>query len=131
MLFRSEAAHRRWTRALLASDATPLRSPSPRWWPRLIAAAVWREVIWPCRGAWAGMAVAWLVIVAVQLNLSSDGAKGAMASSTSAPAFQTWEEQQRLLAELIPPPTAEPAAEPPRRQDGRPRSEGRFRQHIG
>jgi anti-sigma factor RsiW len=74
----------------------------------------WRELIWPQRRAWAGIAALWLVMWA--LNWGSPGTAGGKVSSGTAPmAAQTFEEERRMLAELFPPVEREPA-EAPRRK---------------
>ncbi len=74
----------------------------------------WRELIWPQRRAWAGIAALWLVMWA--LNWGSPGTAGGKVSAATAPmAAQTFEEERRMLAELFPPVEREPA-EAPRRK---------------
>jgi hypothetical protein len=34
---------------------------------------VWGELIWPCRRAWAGLAVVWLAILGLNLSAGPDG----------------------------------------------------------
>lgn len=84
----------------------------------------WLELIWPSRRAWAGMAALWLVVLAANLEMK--------ATSTTAPAVQSahtrelvraFEEQQRLLAELLLP--VNPPSAAPARSDPGPRSEQR------
>ncbi|PYK97835.1 MAG: hypothetical protein DME19_14810 [Verrucomicrobia bacterium] len=76
---------------------------------------VWRELIWPCRRAWAGMAALWLVMWGINRGLSDTPKATRSAHTASASAlFQALEEQRRLLAELIPAVSSQPA-EPPRR----------------
>ena len=83
---------------------------------------VWRELIWPCRRAWAGMAALWLVLWGINRGLSEPPKAARSARTASAPAlFEALEEQRRLLAELIPPVSSQPT-EPPRRNP-RPRSD--------
>jgi hypothetical protein len=84
---------------------------------------LWRELIWPCRHVWAGLAALWLVLGGINAGMST--AHGVTAPQTaSAPApFRAIEEQRRMLAELIPPIDNPPAA-PPRRVPA-PRSDRR------
>jgi hypothetical protein len=85
---------------------------------------VWRELIWPCRFVWTGMAALWMVIFAINLSLADGRTVSQSARSSPTPAMlQAMEERRRLLAELIPPSVAPPAATPP--QSSRPRSERR------
>jgi hypothetical protein len=116
------AARMRWARAVqeaaLASSA-PDCSPSPNPLPKERALGlgmrfwriVWRELIWPSRHAWAGMAALWVVMLAVNGRLSDHRITDASASSTQ-DMMQAWEEQNRVLAELTQPAFVPPAAPP-------------------
>ena len=82
--------------------------------PVRAALAVWREVIWPCRRVWTGMAALWVVLWGINLRLADTPKTDARARSACAPGmFEALEEQRRLLAELIAPADNQPA-EPPR-----------------
>lgn len=88
---------------------------------------LWRELIWPCRRTWAGLAAVWLVILAFNWSHSGPGPT-VLAKSTKPPgevrlAFQ---EQRRLLEEIIgrtPPAAPAAPAQSPRRPNNQPRSE--------
>lgn len=87
---------------------------------------LWRELIWPCRRTWTGLAVAWLAIVA--FNLSQSGhSQTVTAKSTKPPGEMrlALQEQRRVLEELFGPPPSPSPAEPPRRPNNQPRSECR------
>ena len=87
--------------------------------PVRAALAVWRELIWPCRRAWVGMAALWVVMWGINLGLSGTQKADLNAPSASATALiEALEEQKRVLAELIPPASSQPA-EPPRRNPQR------------
>ena len=87
--------------------------------PVRAALAVWRELIWPCRRAWAGMAALWVVMWGLNLGLADTQKADLSAPSASVSAlFEALEEQRRVLAELIPPASSQPA-EPPRRNPQR------------
>jgi hypothetical protein len=93
---------------------------------RAMALKLWHELVWPCRCAWTGMGVLWLMMLAINLGLS--GHRPADLESSSAPASDTGQvlqEQRRLLAELIPPAPSQPS-EPPRRNHLQPRSARRI-----
>jgi hypothetical protein len=67
----------------------------------------WSELIWPSRRAWAGMAAVWLAVVAANLEWKTTlPAVPAIRSVRAHEVAQAFEEQRRLLAELL--PTAEP-----------------------
>jgi anti-sigma factor RsiW len=117
----TEAAGLRWSRAILSAAGS---KPAHRLAPGILLNTLWRELIWPCRRAWAGMAASWLVVWAINLGLADTQETTASALSPSAPTmFQAFEEQRRILAELLPPAGSQPA-EPPRRSP-QPRSERR------
>jgi len=85
-----------------------------------------REVIWPCRRAWAGMAALWLVMWTINARMSGvpNGALNAQSATATTAMIQTLAEQRQVLAELFPPVESQPA-EPPRQNNTRPRSEVR------
>jgi len=83
--------------------------------------AVWRELIWPCRKIWAGVAAAWLLILPINfqiLDMTGSTRRGVGIDSPDIRAFVA--ERDRLMAELgetIPPlPPPQPAASRPRSQ---------------
>lgn len=83
------------------------------------------SLLWPRPVAWAALAVVWLVILV--LNFATNAGSPRLAKSTTPPSpqlFMAFQEQQRLLSELIGPREA-PAAEPPKPAPPQPRSERR------
>ena len=81
----------------------------------------WRELLWPCPQAWAGLAAVWGVILV--LNLASRDPVEAAKTSKAAPAPKlliALREHRRLLAELIGSTTV---LESPKPFEPRPRSE--------
>lgn len=90
-----------------------------------LAFKLWRELVWPCRRTWAGLAVTWLILVV--FNLTHAEHSQVVAGKSSMPPTEirlAFQEQQRLLAELVGPRPATPPAEP-RRRNPQPRSERR------
>jgi hypothetical protein len=87
---------------------------------------LWRELIFPCRRIWTGLAVVWILIFAI--NVSQRDPSEMMARKSSPPSPEmilTFRQQEMLLAELI--GQNEPqAAEPPKTFSPRPSSERRF-----
>jgi hypothetical protein len=87
---------------------------------------LWRELIFPSRRVWAGLAAVWIGIFAV--NFSQHDPSPVVAVKASSPQMMlTFRQQERLLAELTGP--GEPSvAEPPKNKTTapRPRSERDF-----
>ena len=82
-------------------------------------------LLWPHPMAWAGLVAVWLVILGV--NLTTRDASTVMAkhpSPVSPQFFMAFQEQERLLSELIGPRDT-PVTERPKPSPARPRSEGR------
>ncbi len=89
---------------------------------RAVLRKAWLELVWPSRRAWAGMAALWLAVVAA--NLEMNARFPALPAARSAPVgelAQAFQEQRRLLAELLPPVKPPPPQAP--RPSPRPRSE--------
>jgi hypothetical protein len=61
---------------------------------------LWRELILPSRRTWAGIAAAWVVILAVNFSLRDPVPPG-NAAKMSAPEMMSFQEQQKLLNELL------------------------------
>jgi hypothetical protein len=93
--------------------------------PRL-ALTLWRELVWPCRRTWAGLAAIWFVLAAFNL-VHSERRQITAVKSTLPPAEMriVFQEQQQVLAELLGPPPAAAPAEAPRHPNPQPRSERR------
>jgi len=87
---------------------------------------IWRELIWPCRRIWAGLASVWILIFV--FNLSQRDPSELMARKSPSPSPEmilAFRQQEKLLAELIGPNEAHAAAPPPKQFLPQPRSEGR------
>jgi hypothetical protein len=82
-------------------------------------------LLWPHPAAWAGLAAAWVVILGLSFT-TGDAARhvARRGSSPSPQVFMAFQEQQRLLNELVGPREI-PAAERPKAAPPRPRSERR------
>src|ERR1035441_4103681 len=82
-------------------------------------------LLWPHPVAWAGLAAVWVVILGI--NLTTRDASTALAKHTSPVSpqvFMAFQEQERLLTELLG-PRETPVAEQPKPDPARPRSERR------
>ena len=96
-----------------ASSQPPILSPQPTAW--------WREWLWPCPQAWAGLAAAWVLILA--LNAAMRDPVQVVKTSKAAPApelLTALREHRRLLTELIGAPTVVGTSKP---FEPRPRSD--------
>lgn len=110
---------RRTAIALLVISQGPRTDRLP---PRALL-TLWRELIWPCRRTWAGLAAVWLVLLTLQLA-SRDPAEVA-ARKTPPPSPEVLlvlRQQQLLLAELVE-RSAPRVADQPKSTPARPRSQ--------
>jgi hypothetical protein len=83
------------------------------------------SLLWPHPVAWAGLAAVWVVILGLSFTTRDAAQQVARASSPSPQVFMAFQEQQRLLNELVG-PLEIPAAERPKTARPRPRSERRI-----
>lgn len=85
---------------------------------------LWRELIWPCRRTWTGLAAAWLMLALFNLSQSNHNQVVTAQSSTSPGEMRlAYQEQRRVLAEIIGPSFSFSPTEPPRRPSHQPRSQ--------
>ena len=83
----------------------------------------WSELILPSRRTWAGLAAAWLLIVAVNVSQREPATAGKFSSASSAPTMMSFREQQRWMNELFADRTVATDAEPPKIFSPKPRTE--------
>ena len=83
----------------------------------------WSELILPSRRTWAGLAAAWLLIVAVNVLQREPVTAGKFSSASSAPTMMSFREQQRWMNELFADRTVATDAEPPKTFSPKPRTE--------
>jgi hypothetical protein len=82
-------------------------------------------LLWPHPVAWAGLAAVWVVILGMSFTTRDAGRQVARGASSPSPqVFMAFQEQQRLLNELVGQREI-PAAEQPKAAPPRPRSERR------
>src|SRR6266536_3599576 len=115
------ALQMRWAKAVrTAGEPESVRTL----WPTLALRTAWRELIWPCRRTWAGLAAAWLGIAVFNLS-NTDHREIVIGKSTIPPGEMrlALQEQRRVLAEIIGPSLSLSPAEPPRRPNNQPRSQ--------
>lgn len=113
------AARMRWAKAL--QEATPISAPNfnPNPNPQRLKLGtgfwriVWRELIWPSRYAWSGMAALWVAMLAINGQLSDHRTNEAgVRAASSQEIMQAWTEQNSVLALLIEPAAVVPAPPP-------------------
>ena len=81
----------------------------------------WREFLWPCPQAWAGLAAVWVLIVVLNSVTREPASAAKGPNAPRAPeVLVALREHRRLLAELVESPTA---VEPPKPSVPGPRSQ--------
>jgi hypothetical protein len=60
---------------------------------------LWNELIWPSRRAWAGLAAVWVALAVV--HFSQRDSTGSLKTAPDPQMMAEWEEQQKLLAQLV------------------------------
>jgi anti-sigma factor RsiW len=117
-----ESAQRRWTSAIeTAAQPNAIR----RFAPVAVFRDWAREVIWPWRRVWAGLAAVWILLLAANCSMHNLSQAVAAKSNPTPEMIQAWRQQEQLLAELIGPNETRAAA-PPRSFLPRPSSERRI-----
>jgi len=119
----TQDAQMRWAKAVqAAANAKSIRQTGPE----NILFNCWRELIWPCRGIWMGLAAVWVLIVVFNFSQRDPSERLAQKAPPPSPEMiLAFRQQQRLLAELIGPGETDSAAKP-KPFLPQPRSEGRI-----
>jgi anti-sigma factor RsiW len=113
------AAEQRWASAIRASGKSAQRRLSSK----LSLVEWWRQLIWPCRHAWAGMAALWLLLWGVNSGWSKSEPRRMARGVAATPAvMQALFEQKQLLTELIA-PVSGPSLKTRSEEHPKPRSE--------
>ena len=86
---------------------------------------LWRELIFPSRRTWAGIAAAWALILVVNFSLR-DPAQPGSPTKVSATEMMSFQEQQKLLNELLADRSVPMDTDRPKTFSPRPRSERVF-----
>jgi hypothetical protein len=60
----------------------------------------WRELIWPSRRIWTGLAAVWVLILAANISLSEQS-PAIVKSGPSSEMMMSLKDQQKILAELL------------------------------
>lgn len=119
----SREARLRWARAI--QQTTRAKVPRGIAW-KLSFDLLWRELVCPCRGTWAGLAAVWLTILVFN-HSQADGNPAVLVNSPTPPGEMrlALREQRRVLDELIGPGSVASTVEPPRHPYNQRRSERR------
>jgi hypothetical protein len=84
---------------------------------------IWRELIFPCRRIWTGLAAIWILLFIVNFS-QHDGSQTIIARSAPTPEMMmTFRDQQKLLNELFADRSLPVEAERPRIFSPKPRTE--------
>jgi hypothetical protein len=97
--------------------------------PQPAVAPWWREWLWPCPRAWAGLAAAWGFIFLLQLTTPDDPATH-QGGSTSWQDFAILRQETEIIAQLSGDEESRPTPLPPPAAT-KPRSSRRVKQAIG
>jgi hypothetical protein len=94
----------------------PMREVPGPWRARILAAAQtpsvgWREWLWPCPRAWAGLAAAWGIIFLLNVSTPDQPAGAAQVASASWQQFAFLRQETEIIARLS--ETEENRAAPP------------------
>lgn len=97
-----------------AAQAEPARPVTPSSW--------WRELLWPCPQAWAGLAAVWVVILGLNWvnNRPVEGQTMTARRELTPEERMAFIEQQKMLARLL---ESEPEPAPQAHQPPSPRSD--------
>jgi len=84
---------------------------------------LWRELVWPCRPVWTGMAAVWVLLAIINLS-QRDGSRSNYANSAPAvPMMMSLQAQQRWVNELLADRSPPPEVVRPRIYSPKPRTE--------
>jgi hypothetical protein len=83
-----------------------------------------KDIVWPCRRIWAGLATVWLVLLGVNLTQHDPGRTEAMKTRPSPEMVRAFLAQEGFLVELGR-PARRPEVKPPKPPATEPRSERR------
>jgi hypothetical protein len=122
------AARIRWAKAVqeAARVSAPNLNPNPNPNPQRLRLrlgaglrsglgiwrVVWGELIWPSRYAWSGMAALWVAMLVINGSLSDHRSGAGSRAASSQEMIEAWEDQNRVLAQLVQPAAVVPAPPP-------------------
>jgi hypothetical protein len=83
---------------ILISQTTSIEAPA-----MIILQNIWRELIWPFRHVWAGLAVAWILIFAINFSIHDHSNSALTRSSPSPQTLPQYQQQEQLLEDMMAP----------------------------
>jgi len=83
----------------------------------------WREVIFPSRRIWAGLAAVWVGLLVFNVSERAPQSAVAARQPSSSAMLMTWRDQKNMLNEVFAEPVPVPVADRPRTFTPRPRTE--------
>lgn len=114
------AVQAHWAKAIESAGRRKSISPLS---PKVVLLECWRELVWPSRRIWSGLAAVWLLILIANLNFRVGTPRmTATTSLHSADFMLALREQEQVMAELTDRSNAK-VVEPPTRFVPRPRSD--------
>jgi hypothetical protein len=84
---------------------------------------LWRELIWPSRRVWSGLATVWVLLFLINVSQRDSSPRVMAKSAPTAEAMSTFRDQQKLLNELFADRSLPVDAEPRRIFSPKPRTE--------
>ena len=69
--------------------------------PGIVLIECWRQLIWPSRRIWAGLAAVWVLLLAANVSLHGGPQTAVAKSVPTAEMISSFRQQERILAELI------------------------------
>jgi hypothetical protein len=98
--------------------------------PQPAIAPWWREWLWPCPQAWAGLAAAWVIILLLHVSAPGEPGTAGNGSSASWQSFAFLQQETEIIAQLSGEEDNRPAPLPPPAAT-KPRSSRRLKQSVG
>jgi anti-sigma factor RsiW len=114
------AAQQRWATAIQATARPATLLPSRRMPFHQI---LWQKLILPSRLTWAGLATAWVLLIAVNMMLRDQSPATADGKPITMAAMISYGEQQKLLKELFADRSPSTDADRPKNYSPKPRTE--------
>jgi hypothetical protein len=101
------------------------RKPVRAFAPKTVLRECWRQLVWPSRRIWAGLAAVWVLLLAANVSMRDSSQFTVAKTSPTPEIILSFQQQEKILAELIGPNETR-AALPPKPFTPQPRSEQRF-----